>query len=525
MRRRRAGVLLHVTSLPGGHGCGDLGPQARRFADFLAEAGQAWWQTLPVGPVGAANSPYSSPSSFAGNAWLISLEDLVEDGLLEPADLAGEAAFTSGRVDYAAMRAFKGPRLRKAFAAFTKTGSPSLWAGFLAFLRQQQDWVEDYATFRALKRHYGDERSWTSWEPAVRARRFRSWPRDLLQAIGQEQSYRQFEQFLFARQWERLRDYAARRGVGLIGDVPIFVAHESADVWAHAELFQLDSQGRPTVVAGVPPDYFSADGQLWGNPHYRWGLLKERGYDWWLSRLGTAAQRFDAVRLDHFIGFENYWEIPACAKTAREGRWVGGPGADFLERARRALPQLELIAEDLGCVTPAVVALRERFDFPGMRVMQFAFGADRQAESFLPRNYPKRTVAYTGTHDNDTTVGWYNDSGAAPGARSLEQIETERHKARVYLSCDGSDIAWDMIAAIFRSQADTVLVPVQDLLSLGSQARMNRPGTVTGNWEWRLRQPLDEPLARRLARLTEESGRFGETDVRQDDRSAAHARS
>jgi 4-alpha-glucanotransferase len=286
-----------------------------------------------------------------------------------------------------------------------KDGSGELWRGFKEFMTSHQDWVEDWALFCALKKHY-EGKPWTRWEPLVRSRNFRLWPRELLKELGEETTFHQFVQFLFARQWSRLRSHAAGRGVRLIGDVPIFVAHESADLWAHQDLFQLDAEGRPLVVSGVPPDYFSETGQLWGNPHYRWDVLKARGYDWWIERLATAAERFDAVRLDHFIGFENYWEVPASAETAKEGKWVPGPGADFFEAVRRELPQLELIAEDLGSVTPRVMALRDKFDFPGMRVLQFAFGTDQQAESFLPHNYPRRTVAYTGTHDNDTTRGW-----------------------------------------------------------------------------------------------------------------------
>jgi len=507
LRRRSSGVLLHLTSLPGSHGVGDMGPAARDFAGFLARAKQSWWQMLPIGPTGAADSPYSAPSSFAGNPLLISLEDLVEDGLLEAADLAG-APPSSDTADYAAAREFKEPRLRKAFASFMRGGSAEQWTGFREFSKVHQDWVDDYAMYEALEKHY-EGRPWTQWDPEVRDRRFRAWPRALLQALGEESAFQQWVQYTFARQWRRLREHAARRGVHLIGDVPIFVAHESADVWAHRENFQLDESGRPTVVAGVPPDYFSADGQLWGNPHYRWDELKKRGYDWWVARLRQASERFDAVRLDHFIGFVRYWEIPADAPTAKTGRWVPGPGADFFETVRRELPQLELIAEDLGVVTPEIERLRDQFDLPGMRVLQFAFGGDPQATSFLPRNYPRRTVAYTGTHDNDTTVGWYSDPGDTPGGRSKEQVEREKHHARVYLSSDGSRIAWDMISALLSSTADTVIVPAQDLLALGNEARMNKPGTVQNNWRWRLAAPLDDALADRLARATHDCGRDG----------------
>lgn len=505
--RRAAGLLLHPTSLPGPHGIGDLGPEAERFVDFLAESRLGWWQMLPVGPVGAGDSPYSSPSSFAGSPLLISLERLADEGLLEREDLAPKESLGSGPIDYDAARGFKEPLLRKAFTRFAREAPPELWSDFRGFYARHSQWLDDWSLYESLKEKQGG-RPWTQWAPELRARRFRSWERETLRGVGEASAYRQFSQFLFARQWARLRGYAAERGVSLIGDVPIFVAHESADVWANQELFRLDEEGRPLVVSGVPPDYFSEDGQLWGNPHYDWETLKARGYDWWIARLGAAAERFDAVRLDHFIGFHNFWEIPGSARSAREGEWTLGPGAALFEAVRSALPGLELIAEDLGSVSEEVLALRDRFELPGMRVLQFAFGEDSQADSFLPHNYPRRTVAYTGTHDNDTVRGWYDDPGTAPGSRSREQIEKERHNARVYLKSDGSRIHWDMISAVLRSTADTAIVPVQDLLGLGSEARMNRPGTASGNWRWRLKSgALDAALAARLRGLVDETGR------------------
>lgn len=508
LRRRSSGVLLHLTSLPGPHGIGDLGPEARRAADFLSAAGQRWWQMLPVGPTGAGNSPYSSPSTFAGNPLLISLDDLVQDGLLEVQDLEVSEAFPADKVNFEAVGQFKTERLRKAFAQFTQEKHDKLWAEFQVFYRDHSGWVDDYAFFRVLKAKYG-QASWNQWPEEARLRQFRRWGQQSLRSFGESAFYHQFVQFLFHRQWHRLRDYCSQRGIGLIGDVPIFVAYESADVWAHPELFQLDAQGKPLVVSGVPPDYFSETGQLWGNPHYRWDVLKKNGYSWWIQRLRSTAERFDAVRLDHFIAFQNYWEIPAEAQTAKEGRWVPGPGADFFEKAAVEIKNLELIAEDLGTVTPEVMALRDRFDLPGMRVLQFAFGNDQQAESFLPHHYPRRCIAYTGTHDNDTTVGWYNDPGNAPGSRSKEQIEKERHNARVYLKTDGREIHWDMIGAILKSTADTAIVPAQDLLGLGSEARMNRPGIAEGSWQWRLSGgALSGDLAQRLKRLAQDSGRI-----------------
>jgi 4-alpha-glucanotransferase len=509
--------LLHPTSLPGPHGIGDLGGPAFRFVDFLQASGLVWWQMLPIVPPGGGDSPYTSSSSFAGSSLLISPELLVEDGLLTLGDLRqAHANFPEGEVDFGAARRYKEPLLRKAFAAFCSGAGAAAVKDFLAFCVPNQDWLDDYSYFCALKRERG-EASWADWPENERFRRFRRWGEGSLKSLGEEAFYQQFVQHVFQRQWARLREYAARRGVGLIGDVPIFVAHDSADVWANPEYFFLDSAGRPEVVAGVPPDYFSETGQLWGNPLYRWEALRAQGYDWWLARLKIAAARFDAVRLDHFIGFQRYWEIPAGAKTAREGRWVPGPGAGFFEAVRAKLPELELIAEDLGCVTPEVEALRDSFDLPGMRILQFAFGDDSQADSFLPDKYPRRCVAYTGTHDNDTVAGWFKDEGLAPGSRKPEQIRREREAALRYLSSAGGEIHWDMIGAVLRSTADTAIVPAQDLLGLGSEARMNRPGTAEGNWRWRLRAgALDEGVARRLRALAAESGRLPRQDAQSE---------
>jgi len=480
-----------------------LGPQADAFVDFLAEAGQAWWQMLPVGPIGAGNSPYSSASAFAGEPLFISLDLLVEDGLLAAEDLRERPASPTGTADFAGACRFKEPLLGKAFQAFTQRGSAELWSGFKDFQTKHAGWLEDWSRLAALKQQTRGA-AWVDWAPEIRARDFRRWGTSSLREFGEAVARHQFFQFLFHRQWERIRSRAAARGVGLIGDVPIYVAHDSADVWANQEIFQLRADGRPSAVAGVPPDYFSEDGQLWGNPLYRWDILKSRGYDWWLARLRQAAGRFDAVRLDHFIGFQRYWEVPADAKTAKAGAWKPGPGAPLFEKVRSELPALELIAEDLGVVTPEVTALRERFDLPGLRVLQFAFGDDHQAESFLPHNYPHRCVAYAGTHDNDTTVGWYADSSRPD----------ERDRARRYMHSDGREMNWDMIKTILSSTADTAIVTAQDLLGLGSQARMNLPGAPAGHWQWRL-QPgqLNEDLTRRLRFHTEAGGRLLETKV------------
>jgi len=499
LSERASGVLLHPTSLPGAHGCGDLGPQAHAFARWLRDAGQRWWQMLPVGPVGHGNSPYSAHSAFAGNPLLISLDRLVEEGLLRRSSLADAPAFPQGRVDYAATRTWRERHLRAAFDAFSRrTGED---AQFESFRAENAGWLEDFALYMALKRARGD-RPWTEWEPDLRSRDSAALDRARKSLAGDIQRNR-FEQFLFARQWQALRDECRGLGVGLIGDLPIFVAHDSADVWTHRDLFFLDAQGQPTVVAGVPPDYFSAEGQRWGNPLYDWEKMEGTGFRWWLQRFAQTFARFDAVRLDHFIGFTRYWEIQAQEPTARNGHWRPAPGAKLFE----ALGPAQLIAEDLGAVTPAVTALRERFHFPGIKLLQFAFGTDPQAPTFLPHAYERTSVAYTGTHDNDTTVGWFHDRGSPQ--RTPEQCEKERRAALAYLGVKdaGREIHWDLIRGVWSSVANLALAPAQDLLGLGSEARMNLPGTVQGNWEWRLTALPDGGIQERLRESTRIYGR------------------
>ncbi len=486
---RGSGILLHPTSLPGRTDNGDLGSAAHGFVDFLAEAGQRWWQMLPVGPTGYGNSPYSALSAFAGSPALVSLERLVDDGLLDRADagLPREEA------------------LRRAFAAF-RTARGSTRAAFDDFCAVERSWLEDFALYRALKRAHG-EVQWTLWAPQYRDRH-----PDALEGaraqLAEEIAFYKFEQYRFALDFEALRLHCAARGIGLIGDIPIFVAHDSADVWQHREIFRLRLDGSPEVVSGVPPDYFSETGQRWGNPLYRWRRLRRGGYRWWIDRFRATLRRFDAIRLDHFIGFQRYWEVPADEPTAANGRWMAGPGADFFCALRRALGTLPLIAEDLGEVTPAVTQLRKRFRLPGIRLIQFAFGTDPQAHLFLPHNFERRSVVYTGTHDNDTTVGWFNDPGGPGSGRTPEQAEQERRAVRRYLALDDAaspfDVHWAMIRALYQSVANLVLLPMQDALALGTEARMNRPGVAVGNWSWRLEpQALTPALARRLRDLAE----------------------
>ena len=491
---RASGVLLHSTSLPGLHGCGDVGPQAHAFARWLREAGQRWWQMLPVGPVGYGNSPYSALSAFAGDPILISPDRLVEEGLLPASALKGAPAFRADRVDYAAARAWRERHLRAAFGPFAKrTGDH---AEFELFCASNAAWLEDFALYAAIKRSRS-EKPWTEWEPELRARDPAALDR-ARQALRNDIDQHRFEQFLFARHWQALRDQCRTLGVGLIGDLPIFVAHDSADVWTHRDLFFLDAQGQPTVVAGVPPDYFSATGQRWGNPLYDWEKIERTRFGWWLQRFARSFARFDAVRLDHFIGFIRYWEIPAGEATAQNGRWRPAPGARLFE----ALGPAQLIAEDLGAVTPEVTALRERFRFPGIKLLQFAFGTDPQAATFLPHNYDRASVAYTGTHDNDTTVGWFHDRGSPQ--RSPEQCEKERRGALAYLGVHdgGREIHWDMMRGVWSSAANLAVAPAQDLLGLGSEARMNLPGTAAGNWEWRMESLPRADIQDRLRSMT-----------------------
>jgi 4-alpha-glucanotransferase len=502
LSQRASGLLLHPTSLGGSHGSGDLGDEARAFVEFLVSAGQRWWQMLPIGPPGYGESPYAAQSAFAGNTMLVSLEGLVRDGLLEETFVARQESF--GAEAHEAMAAFRRRGLERAFE--TWQSRPTGRAEHDAFVEANASWLPDYALFRALKRAHG-EVQWTRWEPDLKRREPRA-----LDAARQRHAtsvaFETFTQYLFDRQWRALRAYAAERGVGLIGDVPIFVAHDSADVWQRPDVFFLDEEGEPTVVAGCPPDYFSRTGQRWGNPLYRWRRLRGSGYAWWIERLRRALDRFDVMRIDHFIGFQRYWRIPASCPTAVDGKWMKGPGADFFRAARAALGDLPLIAEDLGATTPAVFALRDRFRLPGIKILQFAFGDDPNAASFLPHHYPRRAVVYTGTHDNDTTVGWFHDQGGGWSTRTPDQTATERAAALRYLGTSGEEIHWDMMRLALGSVADLAIIPVQDVLGLGTEARMNRPGTASGNWTWRLAPgALTAAHARRLRGLSETYGR------------------
>ena len=499
---RCSGILLHPTSLPGPHGVGDLGPAAYRFVNFLARAGQRYWQMLPVGPLGGGASPYDSPSAFAGSPLLISLELLVERGLLESNEVGDPRAFESARhARYPAAARYRERRLRRAFARFQQHANDGERAELGRFVDQQSHWLPDYALFRALKSARGGQ-SWTTW-PSELKRREPGAIEHARRELASEVQYHEFLQFEFTRQWSKLREYAHSRGVKLLGDVPMFVAHDGSDVWAHQSIFQLDEQGQQRVVAGVPPDYYSADGQRWGNPLYDWNVLRETGYAWWLARFKSTLERFDALRLDHFIAFHRYWEIPAHSPSAREGRFVGVPGEDFFEKVRSSLGQLPFIAEDLGLITPEVGMLRDRFEMPGMRVLAFAF-ADPNSRDYQPHRFPKRTVVYTGTHDNDTVVGWLAGHERVSGEHEQRSMRAERERALAYAGSDGREAHWDLIRLALMSTADTAIFPLQDLLGQGTEARMNVPGTASGNWEYRvLPNEIDLAVADRMGSLCE----------------------
>jgi 4-alpha-glucanotransferase len=494
---RSSGVLLHLTSLPGPHGCGDLGG-ARRFVDFLARAGQTWWQTLPIGPPGGAWSPYDSPSAFAGSSLLVSLETLHRRRWLTRSELAEPAGLASrDRCRYAAALRFRGARLRQAHARWRSGAGAGERSAFEHFAHANAWWLDDYGLFAALREVHARGTAWSEWDRELVLRRPRAlatWRNRLRDRI----EFHSFLQFEFERQWRELRDYCKRRGVRLLGDVPMFVAYDAADVWGNQELFALDRAGRRKVQAGVPPDYFSKTGQLWGNPIYRWDVLERTGFDWWLSRFRKLLERFDALRLDHFIGLHRYWEVAAGASSARHGRFRLVPGKKLLEHARALLGGLPFLAEDLGLLTREVHALRDEFELPGMQVLQFGFAEG--AEIYQPHRYPRRCVVYTGTHDNDTLVGWLR--ARARCGDDPRRFRAERRRALAYAGARGQDVHWDFIRIALMSVANTAIFPMQDVLGLGSRARMNVPGTASGNWTWRLQDSeLDVRVADRLGDL------------------------
>jgi 4-alpha-glucanotransferase len=498
---RRSGILLHVTSLPGIHGIGDLGDSAYQFIEFLAGSGQKIWQVLPLNPTGYGDSPYQCFSAFAGNPLFINLEALREEGLLSAEDLSPAPNFPDEHVAYGRVIAFKQKLLRKAAGAFFADTTEADRRAFASFCQESREWLEDFALFMACKEVHNDV-AWVHWDAGLRQRD----PAVLQQwrsKLSSELDFHRFAQFEFFRQWEKIRKLCRHHGISIMGDLPIYVAHDSADVWAYPELFRLDERGRATAVAGVPPHSFRATGQLWGNPLYRWDVSASSGHRWWIDRCRACLGMFDLVRLDHFRGFEAYWEVPATASTAAEGKWVQGPGAELFRVLQAELKELPFVAENLGVITPGVEALRNGFGFPGMSLLQFAFGNDPQGPSFRPHNYSRELVAYTGGHDNDTTLGWWRSLGVGESTRSEADIRKEHDFTRAYLGFQNEEVNWVFIRAVLASVANTAIVPLQDVLGLGSGARMNLPGTVSGNWGWRYKaDSLTTEVRERLLALT-----------------------
>lgn len=469
---RAGGVLLHPTSLPGPYGIGSLAPGAYRFIETLAQAGMRYWQVCPLGPTGFGDSPYQAFSSFAGNPYLIDLDALAAKGLLSAADLSPLAGLSETAAAYGEIYEERWPVMRVAFDNWIAQGKPELYGPYSTFAEQQSAWLDAFTGFMALKNHFGGK-PWQQWPTAVRslaqARQHKLW-----RELASDRSFHGFLQYCFFGQWEMLREFCREKKVQIIGDVPIFVALDSADTWGNPEYFELDPTGTPKAVAGVPPDYFSPEGQLWGNPLYNWKTLKADGYRWWINRLEVNFALFDVVRIDHFRGFAAYWRVAAKAKTAENGKWVKGPGVAFFKELQKALPQAHLIAEDLGVITEEVVDLLEKTGLPGMAVLQFAFGG--AADNFyLPHNLKPNQIVYSGTHDNDTTLGWYKASG---------QSATDHF--RRYLRVSGDEPHWDLIREALGAVCRIAVIPAQDILGLGSEARLNAPGSAMGNWQWRM---------------------------------------
>lgn len=493
---RSSGLLLHITSLPSHGGIGDLGPAAYRFAEFLAASKQRLWQVLPLSPTGYGNSPYAALSAFAGNPLLISLERLANRGWIAHNRIA-HLPGCSGPVDFDAVTRAKLPRLEEAARTFLHHHSAEEWMRYEAYVRTNWTWLESWALYAVLREKFHGA-PWTEWPRELAHREPQALGR-IRHECAEAIAVQQILQFAFDDQWGALHEYCSERGVRLVGDVAIFVNYDSADVWTHPDLFELDENLAAIRVAGVPPDYFSATGQRWGNPLYRWDVMRANGFAWWIDRFRRARHLYDIIRLDHFRGFEAYWAIPAANETAEQGEWIKAPGAELFAAIRSALGELPFIAEDLGLITPEVDALREQFRLPGMRILQFGFGS-RHAHNYLPHRYVTNCVVYTGTHDNNTTQGWWDH----------EARKEERDAAKHYLGATRKDFVWAMIRAVETSVADTCIIPVQDLLCLGEEARMNMPSRAQGNWAWRCpKDALTPEIAQKLAVLAETSDRDG----------------
>ncbi len=493
LEQRSCGVLLHVTSLPGPHGIGDFGPSTRHFVDWLEKAGQKVWQWLPTTPIGPGDSPYQSVSAFAGSPLMVALESLVAAGWLAPPTLP-DGGFDGRKVDFGRVQAWRQQQLRAAAAGFADKATPEQRQAFAQWCEEQAYWLEDYSLFMALEQAHGGQ-PWWLWAAPLRTKE----PQACAAARtehAKEVAYWQFVQWCFDTQLSALKAYANGKGISLVGDLPIFIAHHSADCWARPDLYFLDEHSQPSVVAGVPPDAMAPDGQRWGNPLYRWDRMAAENYAWWTARVRRALGQADVFRIDHFRGFAGYWEIPCANPNARVGQWVPGPGQALFDAIAKALGPLPIIAEDLGLITPDVIALRDGCGFPGMRIAQFGFGDDAEHE-FLPHNYVAKSVAYTGTHDNDTALGWWRSG-----------TPRERSFAGAYLRCDERDVHWAMMHAVCMSPANMVVFPLQDVLGLGNEARMNLPGAESGQWTWRFDwNMVGSDSARKLGLMAAASGR------------------
>ena len=499
MRSRKNGILLHLTSLPSEFGIGDLGKGAYAFADFLSDSSQTLWQVLPVSPSSSAcgNSPYCSFSAFAGNPLLVAPDLLVEDGYISWDDLGQIPAFDSTKVDYAGVAEFKNRMLGIAYEKF-KT-MPDTERRYENFVAENSYWLDDYAVFISLHEHFSGA-SWHEWPREIRDRiqpALDELTQELVEKINQEK----FNQFLFFRQWLLLKSHCNRKQINIMGDIPIYVSYDSSDVWAHPEYFNLDDEKKPVCVAGVPPDYFSETGQLWGNPVYRWDKLKETSYEWWISRIGHNLRYFDQIRIDHFRGFVAYWEVPATEKTAVNGRWVEAPARDFFNTLLERFPSIPIIAEDLGTITAEVKEIIKELKIPGMKVLLFAFGGNPAENPYVPHNHVENCVVYTGTHDNNTAKGWFEQ----------DATETEKKNLNHYFGndFDADTVAWQLVRAAMMSVASTSVIPMQDFLELGPEARMNTPSVAFGNWEWRISaEQLAPELSKKIACLTRIYGRI-----------------
>jgi len=492
---RKSGIICHITSLPGKYGIGTLGKSAYKFVDFLIQTKQKLWQILPLGPTGYGDSPYQCFSAYAGNPLLISLEELQNDGWLSAEDFENEPQFDTKRIDFGEVINFKNPLLRKAFANFNEKAKNVDKIKFRNFCARNEKWLNDFALFMSLKSHF-DGKPWVEWETGIRLREkdaVNYYTNELIHEID----FQKFAQFLFFKQWLEVKSYANNNGVQIIGDIPIYIAADSADAWTNSELFFFSDDRKPIQVAGVPPDYFSETGQLWGNPIFNWEKLRETGFEWWIDRIKANLLLYNIIRIDHFRGFEAYWSVPFGEATAVNGEWVKAPGTDLYRTIREKLGNIDIIAEDLGVITPEVEELRDSFGLPGMKVLQFGdYG--KGTDEYIPHNFPTNCVVYTGTHDNDTTVSWYNSISDA-----------EKQKVNTYYNCDGSQIHWTLIRAAWSSVGYIAVAPLQDILGLGGESRMNMPGAASGNWGWRfedgdLCKVLDEG---KLLQLTELFGR------------------